>query len=387
MKPAARVQAAIEILDRVIESARRNGPAADTIIGDWIRGHRYAGSKDKRAIREHVYAAIRAFGEIPQSGRAAMIGLLGEEPSLFDGSPYGPAPIADEEPSAQRSLLPGWLGSIIPRTEHAALLSRAPMDLRVNRAKANREEMLEVLDNAGPISGLPDAIRLGENIRVEEHPAWIEGKFEVQDAGSQWIVAACSVAPGMTVVDLCAGAGGKTLALAAAMGGEGRLIACDTNRDRLQRMAPRVQRAGVSGIETRLLNPGQESQQLADLEGQADLVLIDAPCSGSGTLRRNPEARWRLTPDRLDRLTALQAHVLALGAPLVKPGGALVYAVCSLIEAEGAAGIAAFLEEDSRWQAEDLAALPGQPDGMGKRLSPAHNGTDGFFIARLARRC
>lgn len=387
MKPAARVQAAIEILDRVIESARRNGPAADTIIGDWVRGHRYAGSKDKRAIREHVYAAIRAFGEIPQSGRAAMIGLLGEEPSLFDGSPYGPAPIADGEPGAERSLLPGWLGSIIPKTEHAALLSRAPMDLRVNRAKANREEMLEGLDNAGPISGLPDAIRLGENIRIEEHPAWIAGKIEVQDAGSQWVVSACNVAPGMTVIDLCAGAGGKTLALAAAMDGQGRLVACDTNRDRLQRMAPRLQRAGVSGIETRLLNPGQESQQLADLEGQADLVLIDAPCSGSGTLRRNPEARWRLTPDRLDRLTALQAHVLALGAPLVKPGGALVYAVCSLIEAEGAAGIAAFLENDSRWQAEDLAALPGQPDGMGKRLSPAHSGTDGFFVARLARRC
>lgn len=387
MRPAARVQAAIEILDRVIESARRNGPAADTIIGDWIRRHRYAGSKDKRAIREHVYAAIRAFGEIPQSGRAAMVGLLECDPSLFDGSPYGPAPLADDEPRAERSLLPEWLGSLIPVADHAALLSRAPMDLRVNRAKASRKSVLAGLDGADALPGLPDAIRLRENIRIEEHPGWIDGKIEVQDAGSQWIVAACNVAPGMTIVDLCAGAGGKTLALAAAMGGEGRLIACDTNRDRLQRMTPRAQRAGVFDVETRLLNPGQEAEQLADLEGQADLVLIDAPCSGSGTLRRNPEARWRLTPDRLDRLTALQAHVLALGAPLVKPGGALVYAVCSLIESEGAAGIAAFLESDSEWQTEDLAALPGQPDGVGRRLTPAHDATDGFFVARLARRC
>ena len=387
MKPAARVQAAIEILDRVIESARRNGPAADTIIGDWIRGHRYAGSKDKRAIREHVYAAVRAFGEMPESGRAAMLGLLGKDAELFDGSPYGPASIGDGEPVAVRSLLPVWLGSLIPEEEHEALLSRAPMDLRVNRAKTTREVVLRELPNAQAIPGLPDAIRLMENMRIDDHPAWNEGGIEVQDAGSQWVVAACAVSPGMTVVDLCAGAGGKTLALAANMDGTGRLVACDTNRDRLQRMTPRAERAGVSGVEARLLNPGQEMQQLTDLEGQADLVLIDAPCSGSGTLRRNPEARWRLTPDRLDRLTDLQAHVLALGAHLVKPGGTLVYAVCSLIAAEGSAQIAAFLEKEKDWQADDLDSLPGQPEGPGRRLSPAHDGTDGFFIARLARRC
>jgi 16S rRNA (cytosine967-C5)-methyltransferase len=387
MRPAARVQAAIEILDRVIESARRNGPAADTIIGDWVRGHRYAGSKDKRAIREHVYAAIRAFGEVPQSGRAAMISLLEGDPSLFDGSPYGPAPLAGGEPTAEMSLLPDWLGSLIPEADHAALLSRAPMDVRVNRMKADRESVLAELDDAEAIPGLRDAIRLHGNIHVEDHPGWMDGRFEVQDAGSQWVVAACRAAPGMTAIDLCAGAGGKTLALAAEMGGEGRLIACDANRDRLQRMIPRAQRAGASGIESRLLNPGQEAEQLQDLGGQADLVLIDAPCSGSGTLRRNPEVRWRLTPDRLERLTALQAHVLALGAPLVKPGGALVYAVCSLIEAEGSTRIAAFLRDNPGWQPEVLDDLPGVADGAGKRLTPAHDGTDGFFVARLARRC
>lgn len=387
MRPAARVQAAIEILDRVIESARRNGPAADTIIGDWIRGHRYAGSKDKRAIREHVYAAIRAFGEMPHSGRAAMLGLLGKDAELFDGSTYGPAPIDDGDGAAERSLLPAWLGSLIPEAEHEALLSRAPMDLRVNRAKAKFETILAELPSAQPIVGLPDAIRLAENVRIDDYAAWTEGGIEVQDAGSQWVVAASGVAPGMTVVDLCAGAGGKTLALAAAMGGEGRLVACDTNRDRLQRLAPRAERAGVTGIETRLLNPGEEMKRLADLEGQADHVLIDAPCSGSGTLRRNPEARWRLTQDRLDRLVALQAHVLSLGSRLVKPGGTLVYAVCSLIEDEGAARIADFLESEQDWFADDLGSLPGQAVGQGKRLSPAHDGTDGFFIARLARRC
>ena len=243
------------------------------------------------------------------------------------------------------------------------------------------------LPNAQSIAGLADAVRLSENMRIDDQPAWIEGRIEVQDAGSQWVAAACAVLPGMTVVDLCAGAGGKTLALAADMGGIGRLIACDTNRDRLQRMIPRAERAGVSSVEARLLNPGQELSQLADLEGQADLVLIDAPCSGSGTLRRNPEARWRLTPDRLNRLTDLQAHVLALGARLVKPGGTLVYAVCSLIAAEGTEQIAALLEKENDWLAEDLDSLPGRKEGAGRRLSPAHDGTDGFFIARLTRRC
>lgn len=387
MTPAARIQAAIDILDRVIDSARRNGPAADTIIGDWIRGHRYAGSKDKRAIRDHVYEAIRTFGETPQSGRAAMVSLFGNDPSLFDGSPYGPEIIRPGEAVAERSVLPAWLGSLIPSEEHEALLSRAPMDLRVNRLKILRDAVIDRFDTAEPLAGLHDAIRLKENIRIEQHPAWIAGEVEVQDAGSQWVAAACDASPGQTIVDLCAGAGGKTLALAAAMAGKGRLIACDTNRDRLQRMTPRAQRAGAFAIETRLLNPGQEMLQLADLEGQADCVLIDAPCSGSGTLRRNPEARWRLTPDRLDRLTQLQAHVLALGAPLVKAGGTLTYAVCSLIEAEGPVGVEAFLERNPDWHAEPLDVLPGRADGAGKRLTPAHDGTDGFFVARLARHC
>ena len=284
-------------------------------------------------------------------------------------------------------MLPAWMGSLIPFEEHAALLSRAPMDLRVNRLKACRGDVIDAFDGAEPLTELPDGIRLRDNMRIELHPAWLEGRVEVQDAGSQWVVAVCDVGPESVVVDLCAGAGGKTLALAAAMGGKGRLVACDTNRDRLQRMTPRAQRAGAFNIETRLLNPGEEAQQLSDLAGLADLVLIDAPCSGSGTLRRNPEARWRLTPDSLDRLTTLQAHVLSLGSALVKPGGKLVYAVCSLIEVEGAARIAAFLDSNPGWQVDVIESELGRPDGAGLCLSPAHDGTDGFFVARLARRC
>jgi 16S rRNA (cytosine967-C5)-methyltransferase len=188
------------------------------------------------------------------------------------------------------------------------------------------------------------------------------------------------------VVDLCAGAGGKTLALAAAMEGQGRLIACDVDRARLSRLSPRAERAGAAFIETRLLDGGREARALGDLEGQADIVLIDAPCSGTGTWRRNPEARWRLTPDRLERLRAMQAHVLDFGAPLVKPGGRLVYAVCSLLDEEGSDRIAAFLAANPGWTpAESIAA--GRPRGAGRRLTPAHDRTDGFLIAALVRSC
>jgi 16S rRNA (cytosine967-C5)-methyltransferase len=387
MTPAARVQAAVEILDRVIVSARDNGPAADTIITDWFRTRRFAGSKDRRAIRDHIYAAIRAFGETPESGRSAMIGLLGREDAAFDGSPYGPAAVGDQEKGARRSNLPPWLGELVPDTEHEALLERAPLDLRVNPLKGDRDSVMVQFEGAEPIAGLPDAIRLNDNLAIEHHPAWREGLIEVQDSGSQWITEMCAARAGMTVIDLCAGAGGKTLALAAAMGGAGRLIASDTNRNRLSRLTPRAQRAGAAFVETRLLNPNREMETLADLEAQADLVLVDAPCSGSGTWRRNPEARWRLTRARLDQAINLQAHVLQLGAALVKPGGALVYAVCSLIDSEGADQVGAFLAENPHWQADLGEVRVGRPLGAGLLLTPSCDGTDGFFIARLAKRC
>jgi 16S rRNA (cytosine967-C5)-methyltransferase len=319
--------------------------------------------------------------------------LLGlpEAAELFDGSPHGPAAIAEGEPVAEAGVAPRWLakrlGASVPRDEFAALLERAPLDLRVNRLKASRDDVLALIPEARAGEYAPDALRLPEGFAVEGLPAWEAGLIEIQDEGSQLIALACEAAPGATVIDLCAGAGGKTLALAAAMGGQGRLIACDVDRGRLSRLAPRAARAGASGIETRLLDPGREATALGDLDGAADVVLVDAPCSGTGTWRRNPEARWRLTPDRLRKLTELQAHIIDVAARLVKPGGHLIYAVCSLLNEEGADQVAAFLARNSDWRGEPNSLAIGRAQGAGRLLTPARDRTDGFFIARLARPC
>ena len=388
MTPPARLQSAIEILDLVIDAAKDNGPAADTIIAQWFKTRRFVGSKDRRAIREHLYAAIRAFGTRPHSGRAAFLGLDKTLRPLFDGSPYGPAEYRHSDAVAGPSPLSAWLAGLIDPAEHAALLGRAPLDLRVNALKATRDAVLAELPGAIPVGR--DCVRLTDNLSVEGLPMWREGFIDIQDAGSQVIAQACRVVPDMTVVDLCAGAGGKTLALAADMGridgeGAGRLIATDTNRDRLQRIQQRSWRLGCGEIETRLLDPGAEIDALGDLVGTADVVLVDAPCSGSGTWRRNPEARWRLTPTRLDQVMATQAHVIGLGASLVKPGGALVYAVCSLIDAEGKAQIEAFLAANKGWTSEAISVGMGRAHGAGLILTPAHDSVDGFFIARMIR--
>jgi 16S rRNA (cytosine967-C5)-methyltransferase len=392
MTPAARLQAAIEIVDEVIAAAQAGGAAADTLIARYFKTRRYAGSKDRRAVRDLAYAAIRRAGERPASGRAALIGLAQQQPellALFDGSANGPAPVG-EEPGAPAGIAPTWLEerlvAALGAEDLAALLGRAPLDLRVNRLKTTRDAVLQELTEAIPGHLSPDAIRLPEGTKIEAMPAFLEGRVEVQDEGSQVIVAACEAAPGMTAVDLCAGAGGKTLALAGAMAGQGRLIACDVDRPRLSRLAPRAERAGASFIETRLLDARHEERALSDLQGQADVVLIDAPCSGTGTWRRNPEARWRLTPERLDRLRAMQARVLEIGAPLVKPGGRLIYAVCSLLDEEGTDQVQAFLARHKGWEVLDPLSI-GRRHGAGRRLTPMHDGTDGFFIAASARPC
>jgi 16S rRNA (cytosine967-C5)-methyltransferase len=394
MTPAARLQAAIEILDEVVAAARSGGAAADTIVARYFKTRRYAGSKDRRAVREFVYAAIRRAGDVPVSGRAAMIGLAEDRPELvelFDGSPHGPAVISEGEAAAAAGVAPDWLAERLAATLGAgalpALLERAPLDLRVNLLKADRAAVLPAFDGATPGHLSPNAIRLPEGTQVEALPAFSEGLVEVQDEGSQLVAAACLARPGMTVVDLCAGAGGKTLALAAEMRNRGRLIACDIDRARLQRLAPRAERAGAVSIENRLLDGEREAAGLADLRGQADVVLVDAPCSGTGTWRRNPEARWRLTPTRLERLRAMQAHVLALAAPLVRPGGRLVYAVCSLLDEEGRDQADAFLAAHPGWTAADVGIAGGQAQGAGIRLTPAHDGVDGFFVAAFIPTC
>lgn len=190
----------------------------------------------------------------------------------------------------------------------------------------------------------------------------------------------------MRVIDLCAGAGGKALTLAAAMDNRGVVLATDVDRTRLSRLAPRAERAGATIIETRLLDGDREAAALEDWTDRADVVLIDAPCSGTGTWRRNPEARWRLSPPRIARLAATQSRLLDLGATLVRPGGALVYIVCSLLDAEGAGQVDRFLADHPSWTAEEPIEQ-GRPCGAGKRLTPAHDATDGFFVARLIRPC
>ena len=387
MTPAARVQAAIELLDAIIASARDGGPAADTLIARYFKERRYAGSRDRRAVRDHVYDAVRRVADRPDDGRAAMVGLARERPelaALFDGSVHAPAPIRADEPGADAGIVPGWLEPLLAApVEQEKLLGRAPVDLRVNRLKAMAAEVAPLFLEAEPIDGLPDALRLPEGWPVEQSEAWKQGHVEVQDAGSQLISAACQVAPGMTVIDLCAGAGGKTLALAAAMGGQGRLIAADTIRSRLARLSPRAERAGATFIETLLLDQGHEARALDSLKAQADVVLVDAPCSGTGTWRRNPEARWRLTPARLERLVREQARILDFAAPLVAPGGLLVYATCALTDQEGAGQVQAFLDRHAGWTAQEVPIGQGRTHGPGRLLTPGHDATDGFYFARL----
>src|SRR6185503_774839 len=237
MTPAARLQAAIEILDSVIASARDDGPPADAIVTRYFKTRRYAGSGDRRAVRELVFRAIRRTAEGPESGRFAILGLAKDE--------------------------------------------RALLDFRVNAARASRDELLAEFPGAEPTGISPWGIRLPPDTRIDDHPAFTAGLVEAQDEGSQLIVISCEARDGDAIIDLCAGAGGKSLALAAAAP-QAKILATDSNRARLA--------------------------QLADWRDKADLVLVDAPCSGSGTWRRNPEGRWRLTPERLERVIALQAR-------------------------------------------------------------------------------
>jgi len=391
MTPAARLQAAIEILDSVIASARDDGPPADAIVTRYFKTRRYAGSGDRRAVRELVFRAIRRSAERPESGRFAILGLAKDEPALLDlfGEPRGPEPLVEGEAGPGAPLVPHWLVSelspLVGEDEWPALLERAPLDLRVNAARASRDELLAEFPGAEPTGISPWGIRLPPDTRIDDHPAFTAGLVEAQDEGSQLIVISCEARDGDAIIDLCAGAGGKSLALAAAAP-QAKILATDSNRARLAKLVPRAERAGAE-IETRLLNPPDELAQLADWRDKADLVLVDAPCSGSGTWRRNPEGRWRLTPERLERVIALQARLLDLAAALVRPGGRLVYAVCSLLSREGAGQIETFLSSRSSWIGHATPVAAGRLDGAGRLLTPGHDGTDGFFVARLVRPC
>jgi 16S rRNA (cytosine967-C5)-methyltransferase len=392
MTPAARLQAAIELLDAIIVATRDKGASADRVASAFFAARRYAGSKDRRAVRDLTWSAIRRFGERPVSGRAAFVAMAdtdSELAELFDGAGYGAAIVTEDEKRAKGGVLPNWLlplfSAVMGAEEYAALLDRAPLDIRVNSLLTNREAAMALLPEAEMLAQTPNGLRLPTGFALDGHILLNTGQADIQDLGSQLIAQACEAAAGMTVVDLCAGAGGKTLALAAAMEGQGRLIATDTNRDRLSQLPLRAAKAQAGNIETLLLNPSKEAAMLAELAGRCDVVLVDAPCSGSGTWRRNPETRWRLDQRELLRLVSEQARILDIAAGLVREGGHLVYAVCSLLSAEGAGQVDDFLKRNIHWKPVDSAIDAGRADGAGRLLTPAHDSSDGFYLARLQK--
>ena len=410
MQPSARLAAAIDVLDEAIDSARKGGAAADVLLAHYFRSRRYAGSKDRAAVRGHVYVVLRHMAHDAPSGRAALIAFAkAHEPellALFGAGGHAPAGLTPEEQAMASDTsalwLPEWLEARLARRfgdrwpEHQrGLMGRAPLDLRVNSLKATREAAVAALRGEGidavPLPFIDNGLRTDAGAPVEKSEAFADGLVEVQDLSSQLMVALAGAQPGDTVVDLCAGAGGKTLGLAASMKNQGRIIACDIDPARLERMTPRLKRAGVRIAEQQVLRPGS----LDALRQQADCVAIDAPCTGTGTWRRNPEARLRLTEDRLAAITAVQDDVLEQGAALVKPGGRLIYAVCSLLPDEAEDRAEAFGQRHPEFRLVDYKSRLADstlPETVALRreylaVAPASHGCDGFFVAVYERVC
>jgi 16S rRNA (cytosine967-C5)-methyltransferase len=411
LTPAARVQAAIEILESLLTSAL----PADRALRQYFRNRRYAGSKDRAAVAAHVFAVYRrrahhAFRMGSEEPRALMIASLlaeGEDvQALFSGLPHGPAPLSEGEVQALEippsGLPPLWVQAEFPPfleealqqrfgsrllSEMAAMLQRAPIDLRVNTLKADRAMVAEALSAQGFAAEAVPYAATGLRIPpgasgLERTTLFGDGAFEFQDEAAQIACALTDVRPGMQVCDLAAGAGGKSLALAALMKNQGRIIASDIAASRLAQVAPRAARAGVSIIRT-TLTPA----------GLFDRVLVDAPCSGSGTWRRQPDQKWRLTRARLTALERLQDELLDRGANLLAPGGRLIYATCSVLSCENEERIDAFRARNPHFTVISAASvwnqLPDHPPltGIGEffQASPYMTQTDGFFTAILTR--
>jgi 16S rRNA (cytosine967-C5)-methyltransferase len=399
MTPGARLAAAIEILDTILVRKR----PADLALTEWARAHRFAGSGDRRGIEARVYHVLRRRNECAalaaghDEPRALVLGSLRLEGLDVDSvsrvctdGPHAPgalssaeiamisAPIDGGDAPWVRLNTPEWLHAELSRSlgsnlegELEAMLGRAPLDVRVNSLKTDRKSAQDTLARHGiaaDISELaPDALRLREPVQLEPLDIYRDGWIEVQDIGSQAVCELLDAKPGERIVDLCAGAGGKSLALAAKMRNQGTILACDVDGKRLGRLAPRAVRCGATAIEL-TGDPYSDHPHLS--AGSADAVLVDAPCSGSGTWRRNPEAKWSLHQARLDGYRAAQAQALDRAAALVRPGGRVLYVTCSLLRCEG---------ED---QAESfLGRTPSLRLARQVRFSPASTGTDGFFAA------
>jgi 16S rRNA (cytosine967-C5)-methyltransferase len=437
MTPSARISAAIEV---VADIAARNRPAASA-LKDWGLGHRFAGSGDRAAIAGLVYDALRrrasaahVMGVDPtgdDAPRALVLAMLrlernvevAEIARLADGARFAPAPLSDDErtrleaanlagaPSFVTGDYPAWLDPYLARVfgedraaEGAALASRAPLDLRANTLKGEREAAVEALAHLGamPTRWSPDGLRivLGADAKspaVHAEPVFIKGLVEVQDEGSQLAALLAGAKPGQHVVDLCAGAGGKTLALAAAMEGRGQIFATDNDKRRLAPIHERLERAGVRNVQIR--TPRGEASLLDDLAGRADLVLIDAPCTGIGAWRRNPDAKWRVRPGALEIRQQEQAATLDTAAPLVKPGGRIAYITCSVLNEENGDQVRGFLQRNADFSVVPPAEVAGAlgeraclfrravlTSDEGMLMTPRRTDTDGFFVSVIVRK-
>lgn len=387
MTPAARIAAACDILDRVLA-----GGVAEQVLTNWARGNRFAGSGDRAAIRDLVYDALRCRRSYARrggslTGRGLMLGHCAEQSidpdMVFTGGRFAPAPLSPPERAAWQAAIipqglealdcPDWLAPLLQDSLGAdfapvmhAQRHRAPVFVRVNLAHGSRPEAAAALALEG-ITAQPhplakSALEVTENARkIHTSQAYLQGLVEMQDAASQAMIEALPLAPDSRVLDYCAGGGGKVLALAARM--PAQYFAHDIDPARMRDLPGRAERAGVA---VEVLAPGQ-------ISGCFDLVVVDAPCSGSGTWRRTPEAKWRLTPERLAELEQVQAAILSEAAGLVRPGGVLAYMTCSLLTPENEAQRDRF-----------LAAHPGWAIGFSRRLSPLDGG-DGFFCTTFQR--
>ncbi len=424
MQPAGHASAAIEILSAV-ESLRL--PAAQA-LRDWGRAHRFAGSRDRGAIGTIVFDVLRhraslAWRMNDESPRSLVLGWLAflkelplERIEEMAGARHGfgeltetererltsPRPLEDA-PMWVRADIPQWLEDAFAEVwgdgavaEGAALAQRAPLDLRVNTLKADRDRVARALSRFAPVETphspwglriMPDAD--GRLPNVEAEGAHGRGLFEIQDEGSQIAALLTGAAPGMQVLDLCAGGGGKTLALAAMMENRGQIFAHDADRMRLRPVHERIRRAGVRNVQ--IIEP-HARERLKDLEGRMHITLVDAPCTGTGTWRRHPDAKWRLTEKALEARVATQDALLDDAVRFVRSGGRLVYVTCSILRAENEERMKAFLSRHAdfspiHWR--DVRDIPSIPPDSGLspflRLSPLQHGTDGFFIAVLER--
>ncbi len=444
MQPAARIAATIEIMEEILRHLPPNaeeslaparttkGLPADKIMERYFKARRYMGSKDRGATAELVYWILRHKSvlewwqerhRIKSSARLLTITALhfrDENPALFfTGDAYAPARFNDEEKTyihaiqnqpLQHTDMPPWVTHNYPSWLHAelehifgaqlaeemdAMNRQASVDLRANPLKTTREELISALAkegvNAQAIAQTTHGIRLHERAPVFSSPLFKAGHFEVQDAASQAVAEMVEAKAGQKVIDFCAGAGGKTLAIAGAMRNKGRILALDTSASRLAQMKQRLKRAGVDNVQMHRID-SEHDHFLKRHKQSADWVLVDAPCGGSGTWRRNPDLKWRFNLADIEELILLQRKILSSAARLVKPGGKLVYSTCSLLERENEKQVDFFISEYAHFRVVMPPKMwdKNSPTGRGENspflwLTPRKDGTDGFFAAVLER--